>query len=66
MLEGFGREAILLHSTSGKWDDVSLEWVNMGDTYNTTVLHDSDKDVFYITTWGDMVEYYERKGFETF
>jgi len=37
-----------------------LEYVNMGDTYTTTVVY--WKGRFMITTWGDVVEGLERQG----
>ena len=37
-----------------------LEYVNMGDTYTTTVVY--WKGRYMITTWGDVVEGLERQG----
>lgn len=56
LLEGHGIEAI-----NGKWhdhyyQDIVALYVNMGDTYNGTILYDAVKRKFYVTTWGDFVE----------
>jgi hypothetical protein len=37
-------------------------YVNMGDTYDTTLLLDTRKDRFLVTSWGDFVESEERQG----
>ena len=56
-LEGFGVEEILDEEN----DDI--QYVNMGDPYNLTVLYDGSKDRFCASTWGDMVER-TRHGYE--
>jgi hypothetical protein len=35
---------------------VVAEYVNMGDTYNATILYNVKSQNFYVTTWGDFVE----------
>jgi hypothetical protein len=45
----------------GYWQDAIAAYVNMGDTYTTTLLYDRLKDRFYITSWGDWLEAFERK-----
>lgn len=41
-------------------DAVAL-YINTGDTYNGTVVYDVERDKFYVTSWGDWVEDYERR-----
>ena len=40
---------------------VDFYYVNMGDTYNATLIGDLRKRRFYISTWGDEVERAERR-----
>jgi hypothetical protein len=59
ILDGFGVEAI--------WSDKSeLEpraiYINMGDTYNITLLYDCHSERWLITTYGDFIEAKERQG----
>jgi hypothetical protein len=54
LIEGYGVEAII-HP-----DDYSgsnaVEYVNMGDTYTSTICHDNSTGEFTINCWGDFVE----------
>jgi hypothetical protein len=43
------------------WGDTVALYVNTGDTYNTTVVYDVERDLFYVTSWGDWLEAYERR-----
>lgn len=36
-------------------------YVNMGDTYDTTIYYDTDRQVFRIGSWGDFFESHERR-----
>ena len=58
ILEGYGVEPIW-----GSESDTQpiAEYVNMGDTYNTTLLLDYDKDRVVLTSLGDWVEKNERR-----
>lgn len=56
MLDGFGRTYLF---PSGGGNGVSL--VNMGDTYNTTLMFDFAKDKFIVGSWGDLVEAQPRR-----
>jgi len=40
--------------------DVVALYCNAGDTYTTTILYDTDRNRFYVTSWGDWVETAER------
>jgi hypothetical protein len=42
--------------------DFVFDYVNMGDTYATTVIHDHIDSEFVVTTVGDQIEYLESKG----
>lgn len=61
ILEGFGVEYIRSeeddqHGAHGAY------YVNMGDTYNPTILLDLDRARVWATSWGDWVEAEERQG----
>ena len=60
-IEGFGVEAI---EAEGEWDryygPIVALYINMGDTYATTLLYDVERDSWYITSCGDWVETAER------
>ena len=61
---GVERAAYEIYDERGVERVVDFHYVNMGDTYNATlVIHrlGSDHDRFYITTWGDEVERAERR-----
>ena len=61
VLEGYGTEAI---RATGQWDsyygDIVAGYVNLGDTYITTLLFDYDRNAAYVCSWGDWVETSER------
>lgn len=61
-LEGHGVEAIRgdYHVDNYYYDIVAL-YVNMGDTYNGTILYETDTGRFLVTTMGDWVEQNERR-----
>jgi len=57
LLEGFGVEAVTgEHWVDSYYGNIVAEYVNTGDTYNATILHDTVKDEFWLTTFGDFVE----------
>lgn len=62
LLDGHGVEAIRgdYHVDNYYHDIVGL-YVNMGDTYNLTLLYDTDRGKFYVTTMGDWVEKNDRR-----
>jgi hypothetical protein len=62
LLRGHGVEAI--HSGNhrrGYWGDIVALYVNMGDTYNATLLYDVLAKEFKVTTMGDWVQEYEQE-----
>jgi hypothetical protein len=54
MLDGYGRDE--LPSPSGR-----VIYVDMGDTYNMTLMFDWSKDKFIVGSWGDLVEAQPRR-----
>lgn len=59
---GYGIEAIRgeYHVDNYYYDIVAL-YVNTGDTYNATVLYETEKERFLVTTMGDWVEHNDRR-----
>lgn len=58
LLEGHGVEVICV---GGEWvdsyhHDIVASYVNMGDTYDTTVVLDHRSGRYLVTSWGDFVE----------
>lgn len=56
MVGGYGVESIEGDGDSRYWMGTVALYINMGDTYNTTLLYNTDLDKYTITTWGDWVE----------
>jgi hypothetical protein len=56
LLKCYGVESIRDNGHDGYYMDIGLLYVNMGDTYAPTVVYDTRRDAFYITSWGDIVE----------
>lgn len=56
VLEGYGVEAIRGSWEGGYYGDVAAVYVNMGDTYDQTVVYDTRKGEYKVTSWGDWVE----------
>jgi hypothetical protein len=62
LMNAHGIEAIRgdYHVDNYYYDIVAL-YVNTGDTYNGTLLYETDKDRFLVTTFGDWVERNEKR-----
>ena len=58
ILEGYGCEAVF--GDDPRWPD--MEYVNMGDTYAATVLHDYTRGTYRVMGWGDWIEESEAAG----
>ncbi len=43
------------------WRNTILVYVNLGDTYDKTILFDPDEEEFSIGSWGDFVEEWENE-----
>lgn len=59
ILDGYGVE-VISEDTSNL--EVHAEYINLGDTYTTTLLYDYTRQKWFVTSWGDWVEYQERQG----
>lgn len=61
-LNGFGIESINAEDkrVDGFWLDCVACYVNQGDTYDTTIVYDTERGSYYVTSYGDWVETYER------
>jgi hypothetical protein len=58
VMGGSGVEAIQDESiwTSHYWQNTGLLYVNMGDTYDTTLCYDTETEIMFIGSWGDWAE----------
>jgi hypothetical protein len=59
LIGGHGVEAVRdehLEGPGGYFNDTPLLYVNMGDTYDTTICYDTIDGQFFIGSWGDFVE----------
>ena len=57
IIDGHGVEYIRHKKDSSKFA-FGIEYVNMGDTYRTTLLFDHAVGSFKVGSWGDIVEKY--------
>jgi hypothetical protein len=58
VLEGYGTEAIFGASCTRP----EAVYINLGDTYTTTLVYDYTRARWCLTSWGDWVERHERRG----
>ena len=63
LLGGFGVEAIRPEGAyvDSYHFDVVAEYVNFGDTYDMTLVYDTDEGEFYVTSWGGWLEAWEQE-----
>jgi|FLYN01.1.fsa_nt_gi hypothetical protein len=62
LLRGFGVESLRAEVgpiPGGYWRESQAAFVNMGDPYEATILHDNMKGEYAITSWGDWLEAWE-------
>lgn len=59
LLEGHGVESI---QKTGTYGTPEAQYINMGDTYNPTVIWDDGRASWFIESWGDWLEKAERRG----
>ena len=60
---GYGTEAIETESWVGNYcGHIRACYVNMGDTYDATIVYDNATHEWQLTSWGDYVEELEQKG----
>lgn len=43
------------------WRDTILLYVNLGETYEPTICYDTEGEEFFIGSWGDFVEEWEKE-----
>jgi len=57
-LEGYGVETITdeNESVDNYWRDAIGLYINMGDTYEKTIVYDTKERQFLVTSWGDFVD----------
>lgn len=60
LMKAHGVEAIRGEWVSFYFQDIVLLYVNTGDTYSSTVMYDTERDRFFIGSYGDWVERYGR------
>jgi hypothetical protein len=65
LMGGSGVEGI-----EGEWVDkyhqnFQIDYVNMGETYTPTLIHDNVRSVFLVSSWGDFVESHPKRFPET-
>jgi len=58
VMMAFGVEALRDENAwvDGYWQNTIALYVNKGDTYDTTLLYDTENNRFLITSWGDFYE----------
>jgi len=60
LIDGHGVEALRDENAQDSYyGDTIATYVNMGDTYETTLLYDVREHTFHVTSWGDWYEAYE-------
>lgn len=61
LLDAYGVEVI---RDENHWDkyygNAVLEYINMGDPYAATIVHDLATDEYHVMSWGDAQEAYEQ------
>ena len=61
LVNGYGTEVIRGRYVNDYHGDIQAEYVNLGDPYILTLLHDHETSRYHIVCWGDWVEANERK-----
>ena len=56
LLEGHGVEALEGDYVDSYHQNIAFTYVNMGDPYVTTLVHDSAREQFLVCCWGDIAE----------
>jgi hypothetical protein len=57
ILKGFGVESMRDKQHRPYYQDIGLLYVNMGDTYATTICFDTRKRRFFVCSMGDFIEH---------
>lgn len=61
ILNGYGVEVINDNDFTTYWGSIGIVYVNMGDTYTTTVLYDTRKGRWYVSDWGTIAKNNEKR-----
>ena len=64
IIKGYGVEAINNengYQVNRYYQNIIGLYINKGDTYDTTILYDTEKEVFMILSWGGWYEDWENK-----
>ncbi len=61
LLGGHGVEAIRGKHVDFYHGDCVASYVNMGDSYDGTIVRDHVKQCYRLTSWGDFVEKFEKR-----
>lgn len=56
ILNGYGVETLNGRYVDAYYFNSQASYVNMGDTYIATILHDHEENKFIITSWGNFME----------
>lgn len=57
VLKGYGIEAIRTTEHYNRYyQDIGLLYVNLGDTYKTTLCYEVEKEYFFVSSFGNWVE----------
>ena len=67
LIDGSGVESLASEvgdTPRGYWMDSQAAYVNLGDTYDVTILHDNMAGEYLITSWGDWLEGWEEENAE--
>jgi len=61
MLKGHGEEAVEGEYVDSYHQNFQIDYINMGDTYSTTLILDNVTKKFLIGSWGDFVESHPKR-----
>lgn len=61
LMNGSGSEGLTGEYVDRYYQNIQASYVNLGDTYSTTLLFDHVNQRFVITSWGDFVESHPRR-----
>ena len=61
ILDGYGVEVVRSYNWDNFYGDAAAVYVNVGDTYDNTIVYEVANDRYITTTLGDWVEANERR-----
>lgn len=62
VMDGFGVESITGPYVDSYYRNINAIYVNTGEAYAPTILFDTERQKFYVTSWGHWAETVERSG----